>query len=156
MSDFPTQQLLETSERVAQRWKKALSQIEQAKYGTNEWLRDAVGFWTHDVADVWFGAGAGTRTVLLHQNNKKSDKIHVQDLTKVKLTNLGLLGGTKVIQLKVDTQTYKNEGAVIVEVPPGGVVFVQPPGGALVSDEQYVGLLYEDQAPIAAVIYLHL
>ncbi len=156
MSGVPTQQLLETSERVAKRWKDALAAIEKAQYGPKEWLRDTVGFWTHDVADVWLGAGTGTRAVLLTQNNKKSDKIVVKNLNRVKLTNLGLLGGTKVIQLRVDDQTFKNDNAVIVEVPPGGVIFVQPPGGTLVSGEEYVGLLYEDQAPIANVIYLHL
>jgi len=158
MSDFPTQQLLETSERVATRWKKALSEIEQAKYGTNEWLRDALGFWTHDVADVWFGAGTGTRTVLLDNvNNKTSDKILVKDPSDVKLTNLGLLGGTKIIQLTL--LAFVSDGVVRVKVPPTppGPVFIQPPtGGALAVGEQYVGLLYEDGAPIATVIYLHL
>ena len=73
------------------------------------------------------------------------------------LTNLGLLGGTKVIRLHLDTKTFKDESAVIVEIPPDdGPVFVQPPtGGKLEKDEQYVGLLYEDQKPIATVIYLH-
>jgi len=155
MSDFPTQQLLETSERVAKRWKDALAAIDQAKYGPNEWLKDAVGFWTHDVADVWLGAQTGAKPVLLTQNNKKSDKILVTNLAKTDLTTLGQLGGTKVLQLHLDKTTHP--GAVIVEVPPGGVIFIQPPvAGTLVSGEQYVGLLYEDQTPIATVIYLHL
>jgi hypothetical protein len=155
MSDFPTQQLLETSERALTRWNKALTEIDQAKYGLNEWLRDAVGFWTHDVGDVWFGAGKGTGTVLLSQNNQKSDKIPVTNVAKTKLTTLGQLGGDKIISLKLDDTTHPK--AVTVGVPPGGVVFVQPlTGGVLVSGEQYVGLLYEDQAPIATVIYLHL
>jgi hypothetical protein len=158
MSNFPTQALLETAERVATRWKKALSEIEQAKYGTNEWLRDAVGFWAHDVGEVWFGAGTGTRTILLDNvNNKTSEKILVKDLSKVKLTNLGLLGGTKIIQLTL--LTFPSEDAVRVKVQPSppGPVFVQPPtGGVLAVGEEYVGLLYEDNAPIATVIYLHL
>src|SRR4030095_1981919 len=100
------------------------------------------------------GAGTGTRAVLLSQNNKKSDKIPVTNVLKTDLTTLGQLGGTKVIKLNLDKTHPK---AVIVEVPPGGVVFIQPPsGGALVSGEQYVGLLYEDQTPIATVVYLHL
>jgi hypothetical protein len=155
MSSFPTPQLLETGERVAKRWKDALAAIEQAQYGPIQWLKDAVGFWIHDVADVWLGAGAGTKAVLLSQNNQKSDKIPVQNVIKTELTTLGQLGGTKVIKLKLDKTTHPN--AVIIGVPPGGVVFIQPPvGGALASGEQYLGLLYEDQAPIATVIYLHL
>jgi hypothetical protein len=155
MGDFPTQQLLETSERVAKRWKDALGEIEKAQYGPKEWLKDAVGFWTHDVADVWLGAGAGTSVVLLTQNNQTSDEIPVTNVAKTVLTTLGQLGGTKVIQLDLDNTTYPK--AVTVAVPPGGVVFIQPPtGGTLVSGEQYVGLLYEDQTPVATVIYLRL
>jgi len=155
MSDFPTQQLIETSERVAKRWKDALTAVDKAQYGPKEWLKDAVGFWTHDVADVWLGAGSGTGTVLLTQNNQQSDPIPVTNVSKTNLTTLGQVGGTKVIRLDLDKVTKPK--AVIIGVPPGGVVFVQPPsGGVLVSGEQYVGLLYEDQAPVATVIYLHL
>lgn len=154
MSNFPTQELLETAERVTQRWKKAVSEIEQAKYGTNEWLRDAVGFWTYDVADVWLGAGRVTRTVLLHKNNNKSDKISVTNLSKVVLTTLGQSGGAKSIQLAFDQfpdSVGSQKGSVIVKVPPGPF-----PAPAPAQGEQFVGLLYEDQTPLATVIYLEL
>jgi hypothetical protein len=156
MGNFPTQELLETADRVTQRWQNALSEIEKAKYGPNEWLRDVVGFWTNDVADVWLGAGRVTRTVLLHKNNKKSDKIPVTKLGQVSLTTLGQLGGTKSIQLIVDktpddAADPNGKGTVIVKVPPVGFPAPAPAAG-----EQFVGLLYEDQTPIATVFYVEL
>jgi hypothetical protein len=154
MSDFPTQALLETTDRIAARWKKALADIGQAKYGPNEWLRDAVGFWLEDIAGGLGAAGTGTRVVLLTQNNQQSDKILVSNLTKVNLTNLGQLGGTKAIKLAIDKfpdAPGSQNGSVTVRVPPGGLTPPLPSQG-----EQYVGLLYEDQAPLATVIYLQL
>jgi hypothetical protein len=156
MSDFPTEQLLETAERVAKRWKDAVAAIDKAEYGPNQLLRDALGFWTHDVGDVWLGTGSGTRTILISVQKPKSDKIPIKEATNVRLTPLGQLGGTNVIRLHLDTTSFT--GAVVVGIPPGGApIFVQPPsGGQLKKDEQYVGLLYEGQKPIATVIYLHL
>jgi hypothetical protein len=153
MSNFPTQALLETTDRIAARWKKALADIGQAKYGPNEWLRDAVGFWLEDIAGG-LGAGTGTKVVLLTQNNKKSEEIFVSNLANVNLTNLGQLGGAKAIKLVVEKNADSpgsQNGSVIVKVPPGGFPPPQPSQG-----EQYVGLLYEDEAPLATVFYLEL
>ena len=152
MSNFPTQALLDTSDRIVTRWKKALADIEQAKYGPNEWLRDAVGFWLDDVAGG-FGVGTGASVVLLTQNNQKSDEISVTNVTKVKLTSLGQLGGTKSIQLALDVTPDgggSQKGTAVVKVPAGGIT------GPLLAGEQYQGLLYEDQTPLATVMYLQL
>ena len=163
MGNFPTQELLETADRVTQRWKNAVSEIENANYGLNQWLRDAVGFWTHDVADVWLGAGRGTKTVLLTVNKPISNEFPVNNVNKVKLTDLGLLGGTNVITLKPPRTTQdslgSSTGIATVELPPpdGNPTFSGPAGFRQpTTGEQYVGLLYEDQGPIATVIYLEL
>jgi hypothetical protein len=43
-------------------------------------------------------------------------------------------------------------GTVRVDVPPGGFQGPNPPA----SGEQFVGLLYDDQKPLARVVYLEL
>src|ERR1044072_7021496 len=126
MSDFPTQALLETSERVATRWKNALAEIQKANYGPNQWLRDALGFWLDDVADVWLGSGTGTTVLLLTTNDKQSDEIFVPNVNTPKAPKLSQLGGTKTIQTTLDRtpQTGSTpKGTVVVKIPiPSGAV----------------------------------
>ena len=156
MSEPYTDVLIESANRVRNRWTNALKEIRDAKYGPAQWMRDAFGFWLDDVADAWMDSTAQTTTVMLSTNNKKSEEIAVPDTAKANLTDLSQLGGAKTIKLDLMTPGVGPNppaaGTVRVDVPPGGFTGANKPA----SGERFVGLLFDDQKPLAWVVYLEL
>jgi hypothetical protein len=156
MGEIYTDVLIESSNRVRNRWQNALQEIRAASYGPEQWVRDVFGFWLDDIADAWMDLSVQTTTVLVTTNNQKSRKVKVPDTNNAKLTSLGQLGGSKTITLNlVKPGMGANSpaaGTVRVDVPPGGFQGPNPPA----SGEQFVGLLYDDQKPLARVVYLEL
>ena len=146
----------QVSEKAVKRLNTALGKIGAGQYGPNEWFGDVVGFWVSDVFGTTAASGSGVTLLLVTKNNRRSREVSAVDLAKVVLTNLKRLGGGPVKEISAsngfllvtpESALPTSPGKVAVEALPALDTYVT-------TGEHYLGLLYEDQAVLAQVLFI--